>query len=418
MEMAIPAVLPLKLKSYEAPSWIIALFMTTIPAAVSAVVCPIIGYWSDRYRGRLGRRIPFILGTIPFLFLFLTLIGFTPDFATFFVKAGWATNEHFPALLMLGLFATGFQIFNMVVASVYYYLFNDVVPQEMMGRFLTAFRFVGVIASAFFSYFLFPKAESHFTEILIGAAVLYAAVFTVMCLRVKEGQYPDPPPSATKGHGLLASVKTFFIEGYTSRYYWYFYLFVGFWHISTTINVFVIFFARDVGLTLDQLGSLSAIFLIVSAALLLPFGFLIDRYHPLRMIRIACSLLVLIAPLSLVFAFGWVPREWAFTVWVATSIIGAPVTALYTASEMPIYMKILPRDRFGQFSAATALVRSLALMIGGVLSGLFIDGARNLSPYPDYGYRFIPLWSMFFQGVATVFLFLLYKEWKKRGDAQ
>lgn len=40
---------------------------------------PIIGYWSDRTRSRLGRRIPFVLSATPFLAIFFVLVWLPPD---------------------------------------------------------------------------------------------------------------------------------------------------------------------------------------------------------------------------------------------------------------------------------------------------------------------------------------------------
>lgn len=73
MQSVFPAVAPLMLGKLEAPNWMIALFLSTIPGILNATVCPFVSYWSDRYRSPLGRRIPFILYTIPFLCLFLIL---------------------------------------------------------------------------------------------------------------------------------------------------------------------------------------------------------------------------------------------------------------------------------------------------------------------------------------------------------
>lgn len=40
---------------------------------------PMIGYWSDRTRSRLGRRIPFVLSATPFMAIFFVLVWIPPD---------------------------------------------------------------------------------------------------------------------------------------------------------------------------------------------------------------------------------------------------------------------------------------------------------------------------------------------------
>ena len=263
MENVVPSVLPLKLRELQAPNWLIAFFLTAIPSILNATVCPIVSFWSDRHRGPLGRRIPFILYTIPFLCLSLILIGLVPSFVAFLHRSGISFDKNFLALVLIGIFTIAFQFFNMFVSSVYYYLFNDVVPHKFLGRFLAAFRCVAVLAGAAFYYVIFPKAETHFTEIFVGAAVLYGVVFTIMCLKVKEGKYP--PPSAKGNDSKWESTKTFFKESYSHGFYWLFYLFAAFWATSTTINVFTIFFVRSVGISLEQFGSLSGTLGIVTA---------------------------------------------------------------------------------------------------------------------------------------------------------
>jgi maltose/moltooligosaccharide transporter len=416
MEAVFPAVLPVKLKQLEAPSWVIALIVTGIPGLLNATVCPVVSFLSDRHRSPMGRRIPFIVFTIPFLCAFLILLGFAGPIATFLAKHGIVSDARFAALIMCGVFTVGFQFFNMFVASVYYYLFNDVVPHEFLGRFLAAFRVVGTLSSSLFSFFIFPHAETHFTAIFTGAAVLYGVVFYLMCRYVKEGEYPPPPVivSQSRSH-VLDGIKTFFVESFSQRFYWLFYAWVAFSAAGGTIMVFQVFFAQSVGLSLFQLGQFLGTLGIVIAVLLFPCGVLSDWYHPVRTMRIAATVLPFFSILPIVFVLTPVPPEWAFLVWCVAYGATAPVTAIYFASELPTYMHILPKERYGQFSSSNAVVRSLAVMAGGVLGGGFLDVMKTLYPNPDDAYRFIPLWLAGFQVLSAVAFWLLYREWKKRG---
>ena len=40
-------------------------------------------------------------------------------------------------LVVLGIFMVAFQFFNSFITSIYYYLFNDVVPQAFLARFMS-----------------------------------------------------------------------------------------------------------------------------------------------------------------------------------------------------------------------------------------------------------------------------------------
>ena len=95
-------------------------------------------------------------------------------------------------VIVTGVLLALFQTANMVVASIYYYLFNDVVPSHLLSRFLALFRAVGTLAGFVFNRYVFGMAESHTRHIFISAALLYGVGFLLMCWRVKEGEYPAP----------------------------------------------------------------------------------------------------------------------------------------------------------------------------------------------------------------------------------
>jgi hypothetical protein len=82
MEVAAPAVLQVNLNEMGAPNWVLGLVLSTIPGVLNMTICPASSFWSDRFRSRWGRRIPFLfLATIP-LTLFLVLLGFSKQIGT------------------------------------------------------------------------------------------------------------------------------------------------------------------------------------------------------------------------------------------------------------------------------------------------------------------------------------------------
>jgi len=216
MEAVVPSILPIKLKSLGAANTTMAVILSTLPGILNTTICPWVSFWSDRYRSRWGRRIPFILWTLPFLTLFLILLGFSQPIGHGLHRLVFAASGYLSAttvaVVMIGIFMVGFQFFNMFVGSVYWYLFNDVVPKEVIGQFLGLFRVVGGLAGVLYNYFIFKYAESHMTEIFLGAALLYFFGFGLVCLRVKEGEYPPPPEYVGGQTGLFAGLKTFFVE--------------------------------------------------------------------------------------------------------------------------------------------------------------------------------------------------------------
>ena len=211
MEAAAPAVLQVNLNEMGAPNLVLGLALSTIPGILNMTVCPVSSFWSDRFRSRWGRRIPFLfLATIP-LSLFLVLLGFSRQIGALLhgaLNGGFSQTAVIIAVVLVLVFC--FQIFHMVVASVYYYLFNDVVPAEVLARFMSIFRIVGVLSGAVFNWFFLKYAVSHMTEVFLLAAGLYATAFLLMCWKIKEGEYPPPPVHPDGGTGLVSGIKTFF----------------------------------------------------------------------------------------------------------------------------------------------------------------------------------------------------------------
>src|SRR4051794_6355830 len=102
-ERAIPQVLQVLLKDLGASDFTLGLFMSSIPAAVALVLSPIVGYRSDRHRGRWGRRLPFLLIPTPIALLATIGLAFSPRLAQW---AGGALGAHSPGQdrLAIGFF--------------------------------------------------------------------------------------------------------------------------------------------------------------------------------------------------------------------------------------------------------------------------------------------------------------------------
>jgi Na+/melibiose symporter-like transporter len=420
METVIPSILPLKLKSLDASNKMMGLLVTTIPSAMNFMVNPIVSFRSDRYRSRWGRRIPFLFWATPFVTLFLILIGFSDKIGgplhTFLSQ--WIDVS--PNTVILGLIAVlmvCFQFFNMFIASVYYYLFNDVVPEAYLARCMALFRVVGSLAGSLYSFFIYKYAATHMQEIFLGAGILYFIAFITMCWKVKEGQYPPPPPNLGQKHGVFAAAKTYMVECFTHRYYWCFFLMSAAWQVSGCINVFSVFLNRDsLGLNLDQLGKIGGIAGFVTTLLLYPAGMLSDRYHPIRVIGITMLFSLLMAPVGLIYLFWDFSPQTVLIITIIMTCVSLPVGVLFAAAQLPMYMKLLPKDRYGQFGSADAMVRSISTIIFGVLAGVFIDQMKRWYGDP-WCYRFIPVWTITFQAIALFFFYFLYRGWQRHGGA-
>ena len=416
MEAVTPAVIPLKLRHLDAPNWVIALIITTMPGILNMTVCPWVSFKSDRHRSSMGRRIPFILWTLPFLTTFLILLGFSEQIAHGlhrFLPASWGMSPASTTIACIGLLMVGFKFFDMFVNSVFWYLFNDVVPHSFLGRFLGLFRIIAGLKAMLFNFFVYKYAESHMTEIYLGAALLYAVGMGMMCWKVKEGDYPPPPATETENPGFFAQVRVYIKECYSQPYYWNLFLCTACWAMAGTLGVFNVFFQKSIGLDLAQIGMISGAVSFMNMLLTYPAGALGDRFHPLRVLLWVKLVNLFFLPLSLIWLFFDFPPATAFKVSFAISAINLPFAVLTEAMMQPMNMRILPLDRYGQFCSANAMVRSVAFIIGGFCGGLFLDLMKKLYHGSDYAYRFIPVWSIFWTAIALFFLWRLYRDWKR-----
>jgi len=423
MELVVNNILPLKVNSFHAPNWILGLIVTTIPNLMSAVINPIISFRSDRLRSKWGRRIPFLFGATPFLVIFLVLLGYVEPIGRW-VHAGilgGRFSETTVLLSLAGVLIVCFQFFNLFITSVYYYLFNDVVPGALLARFMALFKMVGGAAGAGYNFFVLKYANTHMQEIFLVAGMLYLIAFVLMCWKVKEGEYPPPPAYVGNKGGVIAAIKTYGAECFTHRFYWLFFVANTCVAMTWATQIYgLIYGTKYMGFDLALIGKVGGICGIIGLPLLYPAGIIADRFHPLRVLVVGIFAQVFLGTLGLVFAFTrpLLDLHTAIAIWIGLSAIGLPLGTLYNASELPTLMKLFPRERFGQFCSANAMVRSIALIFAGTACGTFLDLAKRLNPNPDYCYRFLSVWNLFFNSSAAIFFFLLYREWKRLGGMQ
>jgi len=419
METVVPSVVPIKLNALGAPNWVLGFIGGAIPNLMNMVFNPISSFCSDRYRSRWGRRIPFLFVATPLVVLSLVALGCSEDIGGwlhrhfFFAHASAATQ----AQVIIGTIAVlmvVFQLFNTVINSVYYYLFNDVVPHAFLARFMALFRMVSCGAAAVFNYFFFQYANTHMREIFIGAALLYLVAFLTMCFKVKEGEYPPAAPLLGNKTGLISGIRTYFTECFSTRLYWYFFLANSLWALMWLGVTYQVFMARSVGISLAEFGKISGGAQILGTLLLYPCGILSDRYHPLRTLIAAQIALLLLMPWWLLFVFVNMNPTAVLWVYIIITALIMPMQTLYTAAELPMYMKILPPERYGQLCSANAMLRSLIQGAGAIVLGGLLDWITRLHS-SELSYKLAPAWSLICMAGSLVFLLLLQRDWNRRG---
>ncbi len=413
-------ILPLQIKELAVPDWVIGLITVSIPSTLNMLLNPVISTTSDRFRSRWGRRRPFMMVATPAIAVLLAVIGLSPEIGRWFYEGGlggmtgWSLGAITAGVIALTVFM--FYIADLFVGTLFYYLFNDVVPREVMARFLALFRLVGSGAGVFFNYFIFPHALERMSEIFLGAALLYFFGFTLMCIFVKEGEYPPPEPLAPRRHPWVL-IKAYFKECTSDKIYILIYIHVMVWTMANICGVFSVFMNLSLGLTMQQIGTLAAVTGSIQMFLIYPAGMIADRFHPLRLMVWMESAIVVLTPLGLIFLFTSFSPEVNYWILFVFALLNMPLSLLYQATLMPLYMRIFPREKFGQFCSFNAMCIASVSAIGGIVGGLFIDLMRKAFPESVYGenfyYRMIPAWDSFFSVLALILLLVLYREWRK-----
>lgn len=420
METVVPSVLPLKLKALGCSNLVMGLILSTIPGLLNMTICPYVSFKSDRYRSKWGRRIPFILWTMPFLCACLALLGWSDDLSFLLRQYSPWLRQMAPATLtiaVIGLFMTMFTFFNMFVGSVFWYLFNDVVPPRFLARFVGLFRIVGTAASALYSYFIYKYAESNMREIMLGGAVVYLVGFGLVCFMVKEGQYPpfeEPGPEAAK-QSKFHVVEAFLSESFSNKFYWLVFGLTGVGAAGGAIGVFGVFFSREMGLTLDQIGKLGAVTAVASLVAMYFTAIFIDRWHPLRVSVYLTVFGVAGTAMSWVWLFVTLPGNYYFWLNVGIGLVATFQGALAGGCVFPRDMRLFPQSRFGQFCSAQALFRSFCALTAGLAAGAFMDLMKYFCHGSDFAYRFMVVWNIVFAVAAAVIALLLYRKWYELG---
>lgn len=406
------AVLPLQLRWEGASDTLIGL-KGSISSLVSFLWYPVVGSQSDRYRSRLGRRRPFLLWCMPPVILSLLLLGLAKPAGVMVHEIlgglGFAAYVTVPGCTLVwiaGSFIV-FLIFNAYVVQVYACLVADVVPPEVIGKFTGIYRAVGALGSLAFHRWGLAHVEGNTFAVYAYTGLLYATAFGLLVWRVKEGEYPPPPPKPTGGR--FGAVKGYFKECFTHPFYLKFFS-VTFFHWGSLAPLgFIVFFATQagqegyaatLGLSLQEFGAIKGWTFLVQIPVFLVVGYFVDRFHPVRV-----AILGLFLTSVTYFGCYWLIVDAnSMLLW---SCLNNAAIAVYLGAGMAMGPRLLPRDRYGQFVSANLIFGITSLIIAPPAIGLLMEYLR------DYRYSFL------ISGLSNVFACLacyaLFRHWRGLG---
>jgi maltose/moltooligosaccharide transporter len=370
---SMPSLLVMQLKDHQVSNQAMAVLTVTLFQICNVILNPVISYSSDRYRSQWGRRRPFLLLATPFVTLFLILIPWSPEITTSLMKVGGIRAflellPFAPLVFVFGLLIVLFQVFNMFIATVYYYLIPDTVPEAFIGRFYGLFRVFGIFAGMVFSWFVFGHAHAHMRLLFAFFSILYAISFVLMCWKVKEGEYPE----VKEEHGhWFSPIKNYAVECFSHPRFWIIFLVYASTQWAGAAGVFALFFYRDeIGLSETEIGRIGTMAMGANLLLSAPFGALVDRWGSQKSLIVGLSVGLILGVMCFFVIQG------RLTAWIFAFLMSIPGFLVFLAMGKWT-VDMYPRAQYGQFASAAAMIGALGAALLSPFLGKLVDSWNN-----------------------------------------
>jgi MFS family permease len=390
------------LRKYQVSDFLFATLSAALPALMTVLLVPAIGIYSDNFRGRLGRRIPFLIATTPVVVAGVLGLAVAPAAGQLLAPmfGGAEEGARTAALVVLGLCWTLFEAGALIANSLFTALVKDVVPDEVIGRFYGMFRIFSLLAGILFNLFLFKYAADWYAIMFIGIAVIYAVGFGVMCWKVREGTYPPPPRSDAVG--VAAKVGEYARTCLGSRFYVLLFTVYGLGMVvAMPINALSLKAAKAFELDDAGYGNARAITYTFSLLLAFPLGWLTDLWHPMRTALVATILY------GLSMFAGWLiidgPRS--FQVFF---IIHGVLSGVFFTTVLSLLPRLLPGGWFSQMNAVALVANMVFQMVVSMAVGHVVDLLGH-----DYRQTF--LMAAVLALLTTVLWFVLFRRFNAYG---
>ena len=290
---------------------------------------------------------------------------------------------------------------NATLLAIFSYYYWDVVPEPVLSRFYALGKIISTLATVIWNYFLLQYAGHHMKALFAGVAVVFAVIYLVTVWRVKEGEYPPPPPrSATNPVvNFIKAVGGYFTDCFSQRRYLLVFGTLMLYQLGNAAGGFLIlFYHSQMHMKFKTIGHILAIPPMVVAVAAYPIGSLLDRIGAVRSIPVSMALWAL----SNLGAFFFLHNETTMLIFlIAINIF----IATYSIAIGVLTVEVYPKAKLGQFCSASALAQSVFCMILGPLAGVMLDEVHN--------YQYCFLWPAVIQGTSAIGFYLIYRAWKK-----
>ena len=358
------------LRNYAASDTTVSLLISTLPAVLSMFVVPYIGYRSDHFRSRWGRRRPFMMVSAPLGALAMAGIAFAPQIAgqLSLLLGTWSPELR---IMNIGLFCVFWTIFDcaaLTTATLFAGFVSDVMPRQFLGRFYAVFRIAGLGIAISFNQWVFALTDHHLFDILMTIALTFGLAIPLMCLMTREGNSPPVQEEApVPGRGRFKLALSQLAACYTQPYYLW--VFAAFMLAAVTFNPFNTFsqnYALGLRISKATLGSLTATGYTVSIVAAFGIGWLVDRFGALRISAAMMSAYFIVALTGYLCVDG--PQAFQYVYLAHVIVSGAYFTA---AASLP--MALFPTTDFVRYNSTKETMVAFANIIVSLTQGPLLD---------------------------------------------
>lgn len=350
------------LRRYGASDTTISLLLSTLPALISVFVVPRIGYYSDHFRSRWGRRRPFLLAASALGAVAMVCVAFSPWFAqaTHAAMGSWSPGAAVLGIAWFCLFWTVFDCAAITTTALYNGLVNDVIPRGFVGRFYAVFRIVGLSVAIGFNTSVFALTDAYLFEILLAIALIFGFAIPAMCAMTPEHPLAEDAPAAPPPtlHATWPQLEASFL--------WKCGMFMLAAVTFSPFNTFSQSYAQDLGISIAELGKLTAAAYAVSIATAFGVGWLADRFGAVRVSAVLMAGYSAIALSGYLLVHDADSFRYFFLAHVLMS--GAYFTA---AASMP--MELFPRRDFVRFNSSKDILVAFAIIAVSTTQGPVLD---------------------------------------------
>ncbi|MGX5681678.1 MFS transporter [Schumannella luteola] len=346
---------PVTLAEYTTSVALIGLIMG-LDNIIGIVVQPLMGFFSDRFRGRWGRRTPFIVVGAPIAALLFVLIPLAPTF---------------PILIaIIVLFSLTANSFKPIAEAL---IADQQVPEHRskanaVGRFASGLT---IIVSALLS--LFVVDESVELAYVISAVVMIVC-FAILLISLKESRtvayravVDEDKELGRETTGFFGVLKDIVTDRDRSRLVMILAVIVTWGAWAAVRALLTLYGVEQLGLSRGEAGGLTLPASVAFLLVIIPLAILSDRFGRRRVMRIGI----------IVFAIGTL-SAFAFSGSTTATLVGILIAAAgfagFAANAAVMLWNLAPSQRLiGVYTGIFAVAQAIGSSAGPAAVGGLVD---------------------------------------------